>query len=145
MSKYIRLNKDVVKTMFERCNKAYFNNGCDTPRYFYSRSLPKGMLGLTRCEGWNSRINGYNASLSINRRYRWSEYSLEQVVVHEMIHLYIKDYCRPLKWFQRLPLIGRLLLNQHDKEFIAVMHDLNANYGLAIDIRFPAMANEFMK
>lgn len=140
--KYVRLTKQVIEQMFEKCNKNYFHNKVEKPQKFETWTPAKQILGLSR-PMLNKRTGIITSALHISRRYGWAEDNLRQVVVHEMIHLYIEDYKRPLTFLQRLPLIGRFFLTQHDSEFISVMNELNATYGLDIKVRFPEMKCEF--
>lgn len=91
----------------------------------------------------NQRTSKVSSALHISRRYNWTIETLRQVVVHEMIHLLIGDYMEPLTFWQRLPLIGRFFINQHDQRFVDIMNELNATYGLGVKVRFPEMKAEF--
>lgn len=140
--KYIKLTKLAVMTMFDECNELYFNGMVKKPKKFELWTPNKRCLGLSR-PIVNRRTGIVSSALYISRRYNWTYRNLRNVVAHEMIHLFIEDYKRPLTFLQRLPLIGRWFITQHDTEFIAQMNELNATYGLDIKIRFPEMKTEF--
>ena len=89
---------------------------------------------------FNKKTFKYSAALHISRRYNWTEENLCHVIVHEIIHLLIKDYLQPLKWWEK---IFPFMLVQHDKRFKEIMNKLNETYHLNIKIRFPEMKNYF--
>lgn len=140
--KYIKLTKQTIEDMFDKCNGLYFNNEVEKPKKFEVWTPDKKCLGLSR-PMLNKRTGKVTSALHISRLYRWTEDNLRLVVVHEMIHLLIGDYKRPLTLLQRLPIIGKYFTIHHDAEFIAMMNELNATYGLDIKIRFPIMKEEF--
>lgn len=141
-SKYIKLTKQDIEDMFDECNAAYFNGEVERPKKFEIWTPQKKILGLTRPMR-NLHTGNVSAALHISRRYNWTTETLRQVVVHEMIHLLIGDYIEPLSFWQRLPLIGRFFITLHDQRFIDKMNELNAKYGLNIQVRFPEMRAEF--
>lgn len=78
----------------------------------------------------------------ISERYNWTEENLRKVVIHEMIHLYIKDYLKPLTfWQKKFP----FLIKQHDKRFRNTMQELNQKYGLDITVKAPFMKKELKR
>ena len=128
--------------MFDECNRMYFNGEVEKPKKFEAWTPQKKILGLSR-PMHNHRTGKVTSALHISRRYHWTEETLRQVVVHEMIHLLIGDYKEPLTFWQRLPLIGKFFVTQHDQRFISKMNELNNTYELDIKIRFPEMRAEF--
>lgn len=133
--RFLRLTKQTVNDMFDDCNRAYFNNEVPRPKVIQLWTPHRKVLGMVR-PAYNRRTGSYSSILHISRLYRWTEENLRKVIVHEMIHLYIGDYLRPLRWWER---IMPFLVKQHDSEFIAVMNQLNDNYGLGIQTRFKEM------
>lgn len=142
--KYIRLTKETIKGMFDECNRLYFNNTVERPIKFETWTPHKKIVGMVR-PIWSSRHKRTKAALHISCRFRWTEDNLRKVVAHEMIHLSIGDYKEPLTFLQRLPLIGRLFITQHDDRFIALMNDLNDKYNLGISLRAKQMRKEFVR
>ena len=136
--KYIKLTKQVIEDMFDRCNNAYFNDEVEKPKRFETWTPKKRCLGLSR-PIVDNRTGKITSALHISRRYNWTEDSLRLVVVHEMIHLLIGDYKEPLTFWQRLPIIGHLFITQHDQRFINKMNELNSTYELDIRVSFPEM------
>ena len=130
--------------MFDECNALYFDSKIERPVKFETWTPGKKILGMVR-PYWIPKNKDYGSIFHISRRYRWTEENLRHVVVHEMIHLAIGDYKKPLTFFQRLPLIGRLFIKQHDEEFIEYMNNINSNYNLSIAVKFPAMKKEFIR
>ena len=142
-NKYLKLTKQVIEDMFDECNAAYFNGEVEKPKKFESWTPQKKILGLSRPVQNHRAGKVTSSALHISRRYNWTEETLQQVVIHEMIHLLIGDYKEPLTFWQRLPLIGKFFIFQHDQRFIDKMNELNATYGLDIKVRFPEMKCEF--
>lgn len=141
-NKYLKLTKQTIECMFDECNRMYFNGEVEKPKKFEAWTPQKKILGLSR-PMHNHRTGKVTSALHISRRYHWTEETLRQVVVHEMIHLLIGDYKEPLTFWQRLPLIGKFFVTQHDQRFISKMNELNNTYELDIKIRFPEMRAEF--
>lgn len=145
--KYVRLTKRLIEKVFDECNEAYFDNQVEKP-FKFELWIPG-----KRCVGWvrdayakkplrvkDANAVNHHTYLHINNRYHWTRENLRKVVIHEMIHLFIKDYLRPLTFWQAR---FRFLLKEHDSEFIQVMNELNAKYGLDITTRAKFMKNEF--
>ena len=65
--------------------------------------------------------------------FRWTKENLEEVMVHEMIHLDIRDYMKPYRWWHRL------FRKDHDQRFKDRMDELNEKYGLKVKIRATQM------
>lgn len=141
-SKYVKLTKKAVEDMFDECNALYFNNEVEKPKKFETWTPDRRCLGLSR-PMMNNRTGKINSALHISRLYNWTEQNLRYVVVHEMIHLYIDDYKEPLTILQRLPIIGRWFMTEHDQRFIDKMNEINDKFGLNIKVRFPEMRAEF--
>lgn len=139
---HIRLTRAVIKEMFEECNRLYFNNTIELPVGFQVWTPHAKTVGMVRPVKSGKRIKSI---LHISKRYRWSEENLRKVVVHEMIHLAIGDYKEPLTFIQRLPLIGRFFITEHDNRFISLMNELNDKHGLGITVRAKYMKQEFIR
>lgn len=137
--KFIRLTKQAISDMFDECNQAYFNNQVQKPKYFELWTPNVKTLGMVR-PIYNKRTEKYSSALHISKIFNWTKENLRKVVVHEMIHLYICDYLRPLTWYERL---FPFLIVEHDNEFKEVMNALNEQYNLDIKIRFKEMRNYY--
>lgn len=133
---YVKLTKEAVREMFDVCNRRYFCGEVEPPDRIELTTPHRDILGLAR-PMLNRRTGECRSALHISRRFWWTYENLEKVVVHEMIHLYIKDYCRPLRWWERLM---PFMVKGHDSEFISCMNQLNELYGLGIAVRFKAMS-----
>ena len=57
----------------------------------------------------------------------------------------IQDYKMPLTFLQRLPLIGRFFIKEHDDNFMNLMNGLNEEYGLDITVRMKQMRKDFIR
>ena len=141
---YIRLTRRAISDMFDECNHLYFNDIVERPIKFETWTPSKKTVGMVR-PIWSSKHKQAKAILHISIRYRWSEVNLRKIIVHEMIHLSIEDYKIPLTFLQRLPLIGRFFIEQHDEDFISLMNELNEKYDLGITIRAKQMRKEFIQ
>lgn len=140
---YIKLTRQAVKDMFDECNRLYFSGKVETPLRFETWTPYRKTLGMVR-PVWDNKSRTYKAVLHISRRYRWTSETLRHVVVHEMIHLSIGDYRELLTPLQRLPLIGRFFITEHDSRFIDTMNEINETYGLDIKVRYKEMRDEFI-
>lgn len=134
--KFVKLTKQKIEAVFDECNRLYFDNEVDKPKMFLTWTPVKKILGLSR-PIVNKRTGKVSGALHISRLYNWTEENLRHVVVHEMIHLLIKDYQRPLKWWERI--IPFIHYKQHDDEFIAIMNRINKTYNLDVKVRFKGM------
>lgn len=142
--KYIRLTRNVVSEMFDECNRLYFNNAVERPLKIETWTPHKRTVGMVR-PIWSANRNKVCSVLCISRRYRWTADNLRKVIVHEMIHLSIEDYKKPLTIIQRLPLIGRFFIKGHDERFITLMNELNEKYSLGITVRMKQMRKDFIR
>lgn len=142
--KYIRLTSIVVSEMFDECNRLYFNNTVERPIKIETWTPHKKTVGMVR-PIWSSKRHKVCSVLSISSRYRWTADNLRKVIVHEMIHLSIEDYKKPLTIIQRLPLIGRFFIKGHDERFITLMNELNEKYALGITVRMKQMRKDFIR
>lgn len=142
--KYIRLTRNVVSEMFDECNRLYFNNAVERPIKIETWTPHKKTVGMVR-PIWSANRNKVCSVLSMSSRYRWTADNLRKVIVHEMIHLSIEDYKKPLTIIQRLPLIGRFFIKGHDERFITLMNELNEKYSLGITVRMKQMRKDFIR
>ena len=128
--------------MFDLCNTLYFDRMVEKPVKFETWTPHRKTLGMVRPV--LTKKKGICSVMHISRRYRWTEVTLRHVVVHEMIHLAIGDYKEFLNFWQRLPLIGRYFIKEHNRDFVELMKDINDRFGLDIKIRFKEMREEFI-
>lgn len=142
--KYIRLTRNVVSEMFDECNRLYFNNTVERPIKIETWTPHKKTVGMVR-PIWSAKRHKVCSELSMSSRYRWTADNLRKVIVHEMIHLSIEDYKKPLTIIQRLPLIGRFFIKGHDERFITLMNELNEKYSLGITVRMKQMRKDFIR
>lgn len=132
MEKNIRLTKKKIKEIFDECNSLYFNSKVPSPQHFELWTPNKNVVGWVRC-GWNGKAKRYETFLHISNKFHWNKTDLVNTMVHEMIHLLIEDYKKPL------PLWKRWFGMDHDKEFKSVMKDLNSRFNLNISVKVPYM------
>ena len=132
---FVAITKKEIEERFDRYNDLYFGGKVTKPKKFEVSTPIRNILGLTR-PMYNKNTGQYSAALHISRLYNWTDENLRDVIVHEMIHLFIGDYLQPLLWWE---LIFPCLVKQHDGEFKDIMKQLNENFGLHVQLRFPEM------
>ena len=133
--KFVRLTKKLIEDIFTECNELYFNNEVIKPKRFEIWTPWKKTLGMVR-PVFNKKTQKYSSILHISKLYNWTRENLKKVIIHEMIHLYIRDYLQSLRWWERL---FPFTIVEHDDEFKEIMNYLNEEYNLDIKIRFPEM------
>ena len=136
---YVRLTRPKIKKIFEECNRLYFDNKIEIPKKFELWTCQKTCVGWVRAI-WDRKARKFVTWLHISGRYRWTEDNLRKTIIHEMIHMYIRDYMVPLTLWQRI--FGR---KQHGKDFIKKMNELNERFNLDIQTKAPYMKSEFIK
>lgn len=136
--KYIRLTRNKIKEIFKKCNEKYFDNQINVPDIidFWTPNIK--CVGWVRAI-WDKKTKQNKVALHISSAYNWTEENLTNVILHEMIHLDIKDYLTPLNFWQRL--FGK----EHDKRYMKRMNELNEQYGLNILPRAKFMRSERKK
>ena len=146
MNNYIRLTKKLIEKTFDECNERYFNNEVDKPHRFEIWTPNKKCVGWVRAAypkkvARTKRADGVRplTYLHISNRYNWTMENLRDTIVHEMIHLHIKDFLIPLSFWQRL-----FHSLQHNERFKAEMSRLNSSYPeLHLSVRAKHMRKEF--
>lgn len=136
---YIRLTRPKIKEIFDECNRLYFNNEVETPDKFELWTPSKKCVAWVRA-AFNQKKHCYIISLHVSSRYRWTEENLRDTIVHEMIHLYLKDFLIPLTFWERI-----FPNKQHNMDFRLKMAELNETYGLNIVVRAKHMRKEYIK
>ncbi len=136
MEKYIRLTKKKIEETFEACNERYFNREIPKPVFFELWTPDINILGMVRPIP-NMKKHTIESALHISNKYNWTQEDLEEVVIHEMIHLYNRDYIEPKRWWHFF-----LPPKQHDKRYISKMQELNAQFGLNIAVKIPRMKSK---
>lgn len=136
MTKYIQLTRKQIEKTFNECNAKYFNNEIQKPEKFELWTPSKRCVGWIRAV-WDMKRKRFITSLHISNRYRWTRENLEHTIVHEMIHMELKDYMVKLSFWKRL--LGK----DHDEKYVARMNEINEKYGLNITVRAKHMRKEF--
>lgn len=137
--KYVRLTRNLIREIFDECNEKYFDNQIERPVKFELWTHQKKCVGWVRAI-WNKKKRGYDTWFHISSRYHWTRDNLRNVVLHEMIHLDIKDYLIPRNfWNIFFP------KRMHGKDFIERMNELNRKYGLDIRTQAKFMRKELIK
>lgn len=136
---YIPLTRPKIKEIFDECNRLYFNNEVESPHKFELWTPTKKCVAWVRA-AFDRKKQRYITALHISSRYRWTEENLRNTIIHEMIHLYIKDYLVPLTFWERI-----FPNKQHNSEFRLKMAELNETFGLNIVVQAKHMRKEFIK
>ena len=138
-NQYIRLTRPKIKEIFDECNALYFNNEIERPVKFELWTPTKKCVAWVRAAFDRKKLR-YITALHISSRYRWTEENLRDTIVHEMIHLYIKDYLIPLTFWERI-----FPARQHNSEFRQKMAELNETFGLNVVVQAKHMRKEYIK
>ena len=137
MEKFVRLTKKKVEEIFDDCNQKYFNNEVERPIVFELWTPSKHIAGMVRPIYIKSKK--LSSALHISNNFNWREEDLIEVILHEMIHLYIKDYIKPKRWWHIL-----FPPKQHNKKYKEIMNELNNKFGLNIKLKATQMQH-YMK
>lgn len=109
----IQIVKDELQRRFEEYNRFYFNEKLNTPRFkFIMAKKPYGSCHVDkmRCEIW------------ISKYIKWTDETLKNVLIHEMIHQYVYEVLYGCKY----------TLFPHGIRFHYVRWRLNKKYNLKI-------------
>ncbi len=112
-----------VKKVYEEYNQKCFGGILPTPEYRISNT--KRIWGNVRW--WHKHdekgeIIAQSIGLSITKRYDTTEDRMIDIILHEMIHIYIIA--------AKIPITA-----MHGSEFIKVMNDINEKYGRHVEAR----------
>lgn len=135
--RYVKLTPEVIEAMFHKCNRLYFDNEVDTPDRFDTKIPCESAVGWAVAK-WNVKEKRFLSFLCVSNRYKWTEEHLEATVIHEMIHLKLKDYLQPTRWWH-------FFRREHGRKFRREMNRLNEKYGLNQTIHATYMIGEEKK
>ena len=130
--KFVRLTRNLLRETFVECNCKYFEGKLPTPEIFELWTPSKNIAGWIRGV-WIPKDKNWKTAIHISKMFRWTKENLEEVMVHEMIHLDIRDYMKPYRWWHIL------FRKDHDQRFKDRMDELNEKYGLKVKIRATQM------
>lgn len=137
-NKYVRLTRPKIKNIFQECNSLYFNDEIELPKKFELWTCQKTCVGWVRAI-WDRKARRFVTWFHISGRYRWTEDNLRKTIIHEMIHMYIRDYMVPLTFWQRI-----FPRKQHGRDFIEKMNELNDKFNLGIMTNATYMKKELI-
>ena len=109
----VKVTKYILEDLFEEYNKLYFEGKLSKPQL--ATYLGESTMGIFNV---SERHGMVRTKILIARNVRYTQEDLRDVLIHEMIHLYV---------YQE---IGPGL--RQKKPFIDKMNELNAQYGLDI-------------
>ncbi len=115
--KDLHITLKFIKQEFIKYNKMYFENKLPMPQFWKMKPEQPFFAGCAELPNKKYAI-GFN----YNKRIKWTEDLFKNVLLHEMIHLYIDVNYK----------IGKWLPFHHCWPFWFVMKRLNKKYGLNI-------------
>jgi hypothetical protein len=120
-SAIMNITEDYLKEKFTEYNVKYFNGKLELPRITLTTS--RTQLGLMKCKRYpiSSGLKASDFEIRISTYYDLSEKDVQNVLVHEMIHLFISSS-------------GLIDISPHGNIFHAIMDSLNHNFGLQIHV-----------
>ena len=115
------MNQETLKAWFAQFNREYFNGQLPEPRLLLSKSRTRlGSMSYQRKRSWG-RTRNSDYTIRISTYYDCGEREWQNVMLHEMIHLYIASkHLRDT--------------SSHGKLFRQYMDYLNSNYGWNIRV-----------
>lgn len=129
MVQFIKVTEEELKHRFDEYNALYFDNKLPIPQKFDLCIYPTKCVGWVSVT-WNKWRRGFDTHFLINARlYNWTSENLRRVMLHQMIHIALKDHLRPIRWWHWI-----FPPKQHDKKFVRLMNELNTRYGLNITV-----------
>lgn len=129
MSEFVKVTKKELEERFLLYNDLYFDGQLEKPYRFELWTHQVKCVGWVR--GYWTSTNKFRTFFHINSKcYNWPDEYLKRVIIHEMIHLAIKDYQQPVRWWHWL-----FPPKQHDREYVDYMNHLNEKYGLEVTVR----------
>ena len=112
-----------VKKVYEEYNQKCFGGILPTPEYRISNTKRKwGNVKWWHKHNEKGEIIAQSIGLSITGRYDITEDRMIDIILHEMIHIYIIA--------AKIPITA-----MHGSEFIKVMDEINEKYGRHIEVR----------
>lgn len=123
----MKITKDILKQKFEEYNREYFNS--ILPKCEFS-ACKLDCFGQYTCP--NSKSKKRNR-IWITTDVDWTEETLKDVLIHEMIHHYVTtvDGCKLFDGFSWYGLFG------HGKHFRKQIYRLKKEFGLKVHIHYP--------
>ena len=85
---YIDITKDLLKKKFREYNELYFGGRLVSPCRFYITGRNNSDIGSYTPQ--NDGHGGMYSIIRIGRCIRWTEERLKLILIHEMIHMYVR-------------------------------------------------------
>ena len=109
----VKVTRYILEDLFDKYNKLYFEEKLVKPQL--ATYLGESTMGIFNVSERHGKVR---MKILIARNVRYTQENLRDVLIHEMIHLYV---------YQEIgPGYG------HKKPFLDKMNELNAQYGLDI-------------
>ena len=117
----MKVTKELIKELYKKYNRMYFNNELSMCDCHYIK-LDKCTYGrYTNKQDDDGTVHG---KIWITNDVDWTEEALRNVVVHEMIHHYVKSIKKKNEY----------LFFKHGFQFRKKMHQLNKDFNLGITV-----------
>ena len=114
------LSKTDLKERFDKYNTLYFEGKLSNCDFYW---IPKNQTTYGKYIAQQTK-NGLKSSIGVARNVLWTEDTLKELLVHEMIHMYIRTVeCKPHDG-----ILG------HGRRFRAHCKRLKKNFGLIIKV-----------
>ena len=115
-----KITKELIKELFKKYNTLYFDNELRLPRFTTYKG--RRTYGVYSYKIDKKTKKPKNERFAIANNVNWSEDTLRNIIVHEMIHCYIAQ--KNIKDNR-----------DHGKVFKQMMNDYNRHYGLNITVK----------
>ena len=109
----VKVTRYVLEDLFDQYNKLYFEEKLVKPQL--ATYIGESTMGIFNVSERHGKIR---KKIMIARNVRYTQEDLRDILIHEMIHLYVYQ--------EKGPSYG------HKKPFVDKMNELNAQYGLDI-------------
>ena len=114
------ITEEIIADKFEEYNKTYFNYELPTPRFGLLKSYRT--CGYFSCKKEKGKRRVKQQQIDISVYYDWDEKDLRDIIVHEMVHYYLR--------------YNHIDDNvSHGEAFHAMAKEMNEKYGLNITER----------
>lgn len=111
-----------IEKKFDEYNRLIFEGKLPRPRFYISNARTfMGQCVFKRRRRWTGKVENYDYCIRINGRYDLPENEIDDILVHEMIHLLIAAS-------------GIRDTSSHGKMFRVLMNGINDRYGRKITI-----------
>ena len=116
-----KLTKDEIKARFDVYNQKYFDGKLGKCKFFL---FPKNIYTFGKYTDITQKDGSITSKIYIGQNFVLTEKNLESIIVHEMIHMYV----RTIEGVKFDGLLG------HGRHFRRLQKQLNKKFGLNIEV-----------